>query len=107
MELLLKETVMKPGAKLFPTLFALCSVESRYPQTDIEGLALVWVIEHFRFFLLGTEFDVVTDHKELEAIFSIPKSKPPSGLERWISRLQPYNFGVFFIKSDYQMELII
>ena len=75
---------------------ALSSVESHYSQTDIEGLALVWAIEHFRLFLLGTEFDVVTDHKALEAIFNNPKSKPPARIERWILRLQPYNFRVIY-----------
>ena len=34
---------------------ALSSVESHYSQTDTEGLALVWAVEHFRLFLLGTE----------------------------------------------------
>ena len=31
----------------------LALVESRYSQTDIEGLSLVWSIEHFRLFLIG------------------------------------------------------
>jgi hypothetical protein len=39
-------------------------VESRYSQTDIEGLiSLVWGIEHFRLFLLGTEFDFILTTK--------------------------------------------
>ena len=41
----------------------LTPVETRYSQTDREGLALVWGIEHFGLFLLGAEFDVITDHK--------------------------------------------
>ena len=44
---------------------SLTPVETRYSQTDQEGLALVWGIEHFRLFLLGAEFDVITDHKAL------------------------------------------
>jgi hypothetical protein len=63
---------------------ALSPVESRYSQTDIEGMSLVWGIEHFRQFLLGTEFDVYTDHKTLEAIFNNPRSKPPARIERVI-----------------------
>ncbi len=78
---------------------ALSPVESRYSQTDIEGLSLVWGIEHFRLFLLGTEFDVYTDHKALEAIFNNPKSKPPARIERWMLRLQPYNFRVIYKKG--------
>ena len=84
----------------------LSPVESRYSQTDIEGLSLVWGIEHFRLFLLGTEFDVYTDHKALEAIFNNPKSKPPARIERWMLRLQPYNFRLIyktgaFSEADY------
>ena len=71
----------------------------RYSQTDIEGLSLVWGIEHFRLFLLGTEFDVYTDHKALEAIFNNPKSKSPARIERWMLRLQPYNFRVIYKKG--------
>ena len=54
---------------------SLSPVEKRYSQTDIEGLSLVWGIEHFRMFLIGSEFDVITDHKALESIFNNPKSK--------------------------------
>ena len=78
---------------------ALSPVESRYSQTDIEGLSLVWGIEHFRLFLLGSEFDVYTDHKALESIFNNPRSKPPARIERWMLRLQPYNFHVIYKKG--------
>ena len=80
---------------------ALSPVESRYSQTDIEGLSLVWGIEHFRLFLLGTEFDVYTDHKALEAIFNNPNSKPPARIEQWMMRLQPYNFRVIHKKGTF------
>ena len=44
---------------------ALTPVKRRYSQTDIEGLALILGIEHFRPFLIGAELDVITDHKAL------------------------------------------
>ena len=78
---------------------SLSPVEARYSQTDIEGLSLVWGIEHFRLFLIGSEFDVITDHKALEAIFNNPRSKPPARIERWMMRLQPYNFRVIYKKG--------
>ena len=78
----------------------LTPVESRYSQTDIEGLSLVWSIEHFRLFLIGSEFDVITDHKALESIFNNPRSKPPARVERWMLRLQPYNFNVIYKKGS-------
>ena len=79
---------------------ALSPVETRYSQTDIEGLSLVWGIEHFRMFLIGSEFDVITDHKALESIFNNPRSRPPARIERWMMRLQPFNFKVIYRKGS-------
>ena len=77
----------------------LTPVERRYSQTDIEGLSLVWGIEHFRLFLIGSEVDIITDHKALESIFNNPKSKPPARIERWMMRLQPFTFRVIYKKG--------
>ena len=78
---------------------ALSPVERRYSQTDIEGLSLVWGIEHFRMFLLGSEFDVITHHGALEAIFNNPRSNPPARIQRWMMKLQLYNFRVIYQKG--------
>ncbi|CAB3989654.1 Transposon Tf2-9 poly [Paramuricea clavata] len=59
--------------------YASCSlrhVEARYSQTEKEALAAVWGCERFHLYLVGTQFDLITDHKPLEVIYS-PKSKPP------------------------------
>ena len=42
------------------------------------------------------EPDLVTDHKPLEAIYS-PRSRPCARVERWMLRLQPYDFRVVHI----------
>ena len=60
----------------------LSSVERRYSQTEKEALALVWSVERFHVYLLSREFELVTDHKPLEIIYS-PKSKPNACIERW------------------------
>jgi len=62
---------------------SLSDVERRYSQTEKEALALVWSVERFKVYLLGTEFELVTDHKPLEVIYS-PKSKPSAQIERWV-----------------------
>ena len=71
----------------------LTDVEKRYSQTEKEGLALVWACERFSFYLIGIEFELITDHKPLEVIYG-RTSKPPARLERWVMRLQPYRFVV-------------
>lgn len=53
-------------------------------------------MEHFHMYLYGkNEFELVTDHKPLEVIFSA-RSKPCARIERWILRLQSYNYKVIY-----------
>nr|XP_026493651.1 uncharacterized protein K02A2.6-like [Vanessa tameamea] len=73
----------------------LTDCERRYCQTEKEALALVWAVEHFHVFLYGKYFELVTDHKPLEVIFG-PKSKPCARIERWVLRLQTYDFKVVY-----------
>nr|CAH7737392.1 unnamed protein product [Callosobruchus chinensis] len=74
---------------------SLSDVERRYSQTEKESLALVWAVERFYFYLAGLEFELVTDHKPLEAIFK-PTSRPPARIERWVLRLQAFKFKVIY-----------
>lgn len=74
---------------------SLTDVEKRYCQTEKEALALVWAIEHFKMYLFGKKFELVTDHKPLEVIFG-PKSKPCARIERWVLRLQAYDYSVIY-----------
>jgi len=74
----------------------LTDVERRYSQTEKEALALVWACEKFYVFLYGIEFEILTDHKPLEVIYSA-KSNPPARIQRWVLRLQPYSFKVRYL----------
>lgn len=49
---------------------SLTETERRYCQTEKEALALVWCVERFQYYLLGKKFDLVTDCKVLELLFS-------------------------------------
>ena len=72
---------------------SLTPVEARYSQTEKEALAAVWGVERFHLYLVGTQFDLITDHKPLEMIYS-PTSRPPLRIERWLLRLQQYKFNI-------------
>jgi len=72
---------------------SLSDVEKRYSQTEKEALAVVWACERFRVYLYGIEIELYTDHKPLETIYS-SRSKPCARIERWILRLQLYEFQV-------------
>ena len=71
---------------------SLTDVERRYSQTEKEALALVWACERFIF---GQQFELETDHKPLECIYS-RTSKPSARIERWVLRLQSYDFKVVY-----------
>lgn len=73
---------------------SLSAVERKYSQTEKEALALVWACEHFMLYLLGTEFELVTDHKPLDFIFNSASSKPTPRIERWALRLQSFRYKV-------------
>ena len=78
---------------------SLSQVERRYSQTEKEALALVWACERFHLYLYGLpQFDLVTDHEALKVIYS-RKSKPSARIERWVLRLQPYNYRVCYVPS--------
>lgn len=71
----------------------LSDVEKRYSTTEKEALAIVWACERFHLYLYGMNFDLITDHKPLEVIYST-KSKPSARIQRWVLRLQSYTFTV-------------
>ncbi|XP_058816749.1 uncharacterized protein K02A2.6-like [Topomyia yanbarensis] len=74
---------------------ALTDLERKYFQTEREALALVWGVEKFRLYLMGTTFKLITDCKPLHFLFSC-RSKPCPRIERWVLRDQSYQFDVIY-----------
>ena len=74
---------------------SLSDVESRYSQTEKEALGLVWACERFSLYVFGKKFELETDHKPLKYIYS-KTSKPSARIERWVLRLQSYDFDVVY-----------
>ena len=75
---------------------SLSNGERRYSQTEKEALGIVRGSEIFHMYLFNSEFTLFTDHKPLEVIYS-STSRPSARVERWVLRLQPYNFKVKYI----------
>lgn len=93
--------VQKQNGEEVPVCYvsrSLTDCERRYSQTEREALALVWACERLHPYVYGRKFDLVTDHKPLEVIYS-QRSKPCARIERWVLRLQPYDFRVVYIKG--------
>jgi hypothetical protein len=78
---------------------SLTAIERKYSQTEREALGLVRACERFHMYLIGHDFELLTDHRPLPFIFS-PKSKPCARVERWMLRMQPYKYTVRYIPGS-------
>lgn len=72
----------------------LCSAETKYSTIERELLAIVWSVKHFRPYLFGRKFKLVTDHRPLTWLFSI--KDPGSRLARWRLKLEEYDYEIVY-----------
>ena len=71
-------------------------VEQRYSTNELELLAVVWSLEHFKHYLQGSEFTLQTDHQALLTALKDNRGNKTyqSRLTRWVDRLLPFNFNI-------------
>ena len=70
----------------------LSRAQSKYSPTRRELLALVTFTRHFRHYLLGRKFTIVTDHSALQWLHNF---KYPDGIiTRWIEKLAAFDYDV-------------
>ena len=82
-----------------PIAFAsrfLNNLESRYSTNELELLAVVWSLEHFKYYLYGREFILQTDHQALLSALKENRGNKTyqSRLTRWVDCLLPFHFTV-------------
>ena len=87
--------------EVFPVLYIsrkLTAAESRFSAIERECLGLIWAVEKLRYYLLGKEFFLETDHQPLRFI---NKNKISNDrVMRWALVLQEYKFRVKIVKSS-------
>ena len=71
--------------------------EKNYSTTERELLAIVYSVLKFRYYLVGAEFDIITDHKSLTFLLTSPFNN--ARLTRWILCLQEYAFRIEYCKG--------
>ena len=70
--------------------------KSKYSTNELELLGEVWAMEHFKNYLNGNDFEIVTDHKALLSALNANESNKTmhSRITRWVNRLLPFNFKI-------------
>ena len=53
----------------------LTELETKYSINELELLALVWSVEHFKNYVYGVSFGIVSDHKVLQSVLKSIKGK--------------------------------
>ncbi len=71
--------------KLFPR-------EVRYSVVEKECLAVKWALDSFKYYLLGREFILETDHKALQWLQRMKDTN--SRITRWYLAMQPFRFSI-------------
>jgi hypothetical protein len=68
--------------------------EQNYSTVEKELAAIVWGIKHFRPYLCGRKFKIVSDHKPRTWIMSV--KDPGSRLLRWRIQLEEYDYEIVY-----------
>ena len=73
----------------------LTSTQQKWSTYDRELWAIVASVRHYRHYLRGQEFDVITDHRPLLSYNRIPIQDDASGRRaRWVVELNAYTFKI-------------
>ena len=84
-----KEYVVAYGSRM------LKGAELHYSITEKEALAVIFAVIHFRVYLYGKKFTIVTDHAALKWLMSITDFKSTTErLARWAIRIQCFEFDI-------------
>ncbi|XP_076685843.1 uncharacterized protein LOC143377921 [Andrena cerasifolii] len=73
--------------------------ETRYSPTERELLAIIYAVFHFRPYIYGRKFYLITDHKPLEWHQNL--SNPTSRLVRWKIKLAEYDYKILYKPGNY------
>ncbi|XP_039308185.1 uncharacterized protein LOC120358336 [Solenopsis invicta] len=73
------------------------SAEKNYSTIEKELLAITYCVNHFRPYLYGRKFTLVTDHQPLTWLHRV--KDPTSRLARWRLKLEEYDYDIVYKKG--------
>ena len=82
---------------------SLSKSQRNYSQIEREALALVFGVQHFRSYLIGHHFELVTDRQPLLSLLHEHKatsSQASARIRRWSLLLSAYDYTIAFRKTQ-------
>lgn len=77
---------------------SLSDSEKKYAQIEKEALAVTWACERLEQFILGSRFEIFTDHKPLTVILATKEiNKLSNRLQRFRMRLLKFNYTITYV----------
>ena len=75
----------------------------KHPIIELELLAVVWGLEHFRLYIYGKPIKLLTDHQALEPLIKRNRSNKTysARLTRWLDRLAHFTINVNHITGKH------
>ena len=94
------------SGELKPIGFAsryLSDTERKYAINELELLAVVWGLEHFRLYFYGKPIELLTDHQALEPLIKRNRSNRTysARLTRWLDRLAHFDINIKHIAGKH------
>jgi len=72
--------------------------ERNYSPIERELKAIVWRVKHFRPYLYGRKFKIITDHRALVWLMNL--EDPHSKLFRWKTEMEEFEFEIIYKKGS-------
>ena len=86
-----------------PVIFVSCTlteVEKRYSTIEREFLAIVFTLNRLKTYLVGSEFEIQTDHLPIKGLMQHPIDKLSNCLQCWMLNIQHYEFKINYVAGD-------
>ena len=81
----------------------LSDTEKKYAINELEPLAVVWGLEHFRLHIYGKPIEISTDHQSVKPLIKGNRSNKTysARLTRWLDRLAHFDINIKHIAEKH------
>ena len=91
--------ILRDGKPVNFSCRSLIDAETRYCNLEREMLAVAWAVNHYRQYVYGRKFKIVSDYSPLQQIIKKGIRDTTTRLQRLLLRCQRYDFTIEYNKG--------